>query len=385
MNADGSQTNHVPTRDELFAKWLAGLHAEIRKFAQTHAMNKSDQRFRLRSLTRLTPVFRQWILTKVAFPVPISMPINRTYGANAGLILPSSDIDLALHYADPNKVQSSSRVGTSGFDETFGEPERDRNMETLRRLQEAILDSTLPLSPVVPVLKLQEKTTGILIDITINNKDGAASSRQVNLWIEGYEPLFPMTLLIKHYLYTAGLNDTYTGGFGSFLVVNLLVFLFKQQPALLDRPHRYAILLLAFLRFYGTLFDYSKWGISAFTGRPFLLATHTRDWDNKRRSDAGAFPLVVEDPTNPKHDIGRSGYHAANVLQRFRDDFKRLLEIFARYVTSKSNPTDNNRASDGDILLTWLGSGAAEVEAGFHARREFISNLHEGIESCTSF
>ncbi|TPX58315.1 hypothetical protein PhCBS80983_g03206 [Powellomyces hirtus] len=380
MNADGSQTNHVPTRDELFAKWLAGLHAEIRQFAQTHAMTKSDQ------------MFRQWILTKVALPVPIPMPINRTYGVIAGLILPSSDIDLALHYADPNKVQSSSRLGTSGFDETFGEPERDRDMETLRRLQEAILDSTLPLPSSVrlvpasvPVLKLQEKTTCILIDITINNKDGAASSRQINSWIEGYEPLFPMTLLIKHYLYAAGLNDTYTGGFGSFLVVNLLVFLFKQQPALLDRPHRYAILLLAFLRFYGTLFDYSKWGISAFTGRPFLLATDTRDWDNKRRSDAGAFPLVVEDPTNPKHDIGRSGYHAANVLQRFRDDFKRLLEIFARYVTSKNNPTDNNRASDGDILLTWLGSGAAEVEAGFHARRQFISNLHEGIESCTSF
>ncbi|KAJ3159458.1 hypothetical protein HDU86_001776 [Geranomyces michiganensis] len=290
------------------------------------------------------------------------------------LFLPMSDLDVVIHCPPPK--------AEIGHDSTYGDPDREYSLACLQRLEEALSQSNLTspfentriIDATVPVLKFNEKYTRIPIDISANNADGKESSALIRGWIREYPPLKPVAMYLKHYLYCEGRNETYKGGFGSFLLINLLVFMIKQYQNLLQGPDVCGWLFLSFLHYYGSVFNYALWGVSAKTGKPFELSTDNRRWVRKRRL---AFPpaLLVEDPTNPNHDMSRGGAHVAIMAQKFREDLLRLQDIFS------TSPMP----AKGTVLKRWLGPVGEEIEAGYVVRRRSIVDFDRGTRAVHTF
>ncbi|KAJ3135913.1 hypothetical protein HDU90_003654 [Geranomyces variabilis] len=366
----------------------ASLHTELEDFCTRFAASTSHQDTREDIVTKAWESWANESLRHAYLAHPpgdsqMNVVVKQCFGDSAhvecfgssstGLLLPLSDLDFVV-YCTPATYDD-------GFDDTFGEPKRESSLACLRRLEKALAKSCLAspfekfriIDATVPVLKFEEKYTRIPIDISTNNMDGKTSSALIREWTAEFPPLMPIALFLKHYLYCAGRNDTYSGGFGSFLLINLLVFLFKQQPALVTGPHAYGTIFLAFLRFYGSLFNYKQWGISARTGKAFELAKDNRLWVRRRRV---AFPpaLLVEDPTNAEHDLSRGGLHAALMAQKFREDLLRLQEILSQ------DPLPH-----APILRTWLGTAGEDIEAEYCARRRSILNFTRCSRSVHAF
>ncbi|KAI8817654.1 uncharacterized protein EV422DRAFT_210657 [Fimicolochytrium jonesii] len=237
-----------------------------------------------------------------------------------GLLLANSDIDVVVFTPAPAPPETTTPTRTTVFDETFEDPEREHNLRILRTLRETLHKSGLPLQSSirlvgeanVPVLKFVEKITRIPVDVSVNNSHGMISTEIIQNWIREYPPLRPVTLLIKHYVWRAGMNDTYTGGFGSYVIVNMVVFMFKQFPTLLEGPDIYAKTFICFLRYYGTLFNYRQYGISTIDNVAFKLSQDHRVWQNPARAES--VPFVVEDPTNRKRNVGKSASNAGTAI-----------------------------------------------------------------------
>lgn len=71
------------------------------------------------------------------------------------------------------------------------------------------------------------------------------------------EPLIrPLTLVLKKFMFSRNLNDTYTGGLGSYSIVLMVVALLQSTTIDKKHPHSVGRLLLEFLFFYGYQMDY---------------------------------------------------------------------------------------------------------------------------------
>ena len=81
----------------------------------------------------------------------------------------------------------------------------------------------------VPLLKIVEKETQIAMDISFNVLDGVKAIEPIKALIKKHPPLRPLVLIVKSYLRERGLNETYKGGIGSFLLLVLIVAFLQQE------------------------------------------------------------------------------------------------------------------------------------------------------------
>ena len=107
--------------------------------------------------------------------------------------------------------------------------------------------------------------------------------------------LRPLILFLKYFLKCRNMNDTYTGGIGSFLLCMMVVTLLKTHPAR-SLKHNYkkvlgelnlGVWLISFFQLYGYQLNYSYVGINAnceFIEKEYLK----RQQMNKRRWKMGA-------------------------------------------------------------------------------------------------
>lgn len=133
------------------------------------------------------------------------------FGSRAnGLVLPTSDWDIALF-----GVQGSSmnmRKLASEFDR--------KGLIT----KHEVIDSAR-----VPIVKLWEKQSGIQIDISFNARSALVSRALIADYLHRYPPVRPLVLLLKYFLQQRGLNDTYSGGVGSFLLVLMVTHVVQAK------------------------------------------------------------------------------------------------------------------------------------------------------------
>ena len=103
------------------------------------------------------------------------------------------------------------------------------------------------------------------IDICFN-ESGVENTRLILRYIDDFEPLRKLALLLKYLLYSRDLNETYTGGMGSYcLILTIVHFLqMHQQNYALDRvEENIGNLFVDYLEFYGIpLFNYVTTGVS---------------------------------------------------------------------------------------------------------------------------
>ena len=129
------------------------------------------------------------------------------FGSRAlGLVLPTSDWDIVccgVVGTRANMARIAGEMSTRGV---------------ARRTE--VIDSAR-----VPIVKVWEAASGICVDISFESAAASArSSRGVMLDLMArFPPARPLALVLKYFLLQRGLNDTFTGGIGSYLLVLLSV------------------------------------------------------------------------------------------------------------------------------------------------------------------
>ena len=138
-----------------------------------------------------------------------------------------------------------------------------------------------------------------------------------------YPFLQPIVLLIKFILRQRGLNETFTGGVSSYLVLNMVwaYFLYnltENKGNLEEVKTRFNLgtFLKGFLQFYGQEFNYRDLGISIYKGVSFFSK-----W---QRGFANNENLCFENFQEREKDIARGAYQFPMVVKMFREILYKL-------------------------------------------------------------
>lgn len=202
--------------------------------------------------------------------------------------------------------------------------------ELAEKIQASGLTDTMPTvisSAKVPIIKFQESKTGVMVDVSFEVKSALETTELVKGYVKRYPMLKPLTLVVKYYLKQRYLNETWTGGIGSYtLVVMILSYLQMKTPSGGRHPKPGAgedlsTLLLGFLQFYGAEFDYFENVISVIKGGSYL-----RKADKNWVSESAPEALSVEDPMNPSIDIAAGIYRIEDAKAVFLEGFWSLQD-----------------------------------------------------------
>jgi non-canonical poly(A) RNA polymerase PAPD5/7 len=131
-----------------------------------------------------------------------------------GIITPSSDIDIAI----------------------LEVPIKDKDeLGPLYELAEVIKSKKLASycevisNAKVPIVKLDHERTKISIDICCNNSSGLETGRIMQRFVREYPPMRHLTMVLKVFLAQRRMNDTYSGGIGSFLLCGMIVSFLQMR------------------------------------------------------------------------------------------------------------------------------------------------------------
>jgi len=162
------------------------------------------------------------------------------------------------------------------------------------------------------------------VDIAFEVNTGFENTKIVQSFLAQYPLLRPLTLVIKYYLKQNYLNDTWSGGIGSYtLVILILSYLqnhTKSRGLGTTEGENLADLLIGFFDFYGRKFDYTEQVISV--KDKCYYNKKSRRWFNEE------FPhsLSVEDPHNPEIDVGSASFQITKAKAAFEEAYLRLTD-----------------------------------------------------------
>ena len=132
----------------------------------------------------------------------------------------------------------------------------------------------------VPIVKLEDTESNLFMDISFNKCNGVAAVSFVQKYLLIYPEMKFLILLIKAFLKSRGLNETYHGGLSSYLVTILVIsYLQEIYKYNLERPLLLSEHLMNFFELYGGKFNYRDLGISIRKGG-FYFKRSDRDWEN---------------------------------------------------------------------------------------------------------
>lgn len=189
----------------------------------------------------------------------------------------------------------------------------------------------------VPIIKLTHKETGIAVDISFNHTSGIESGEYINECLKKFPVLRPLTIALKLFLQQRGVNETFSGGIGSFLLQLMIISMLQMHPQVGIRMGSRGLrvkrsregreiyfnlgyLLLNFFELYGRLFNYKSVGISVRNGGCYFHKAE-RQWDDYDRPNL----LSVENPLDPSHDVGKNSYNIVKIRRMFEDAFYILI------------------------------------------------------------
>ncbi|CAI5747233.1 unnamed protein product [Peronospora destructor] len=223
-----------------------------------------------------------------------------TFGSHyTQMFLPQSDIDMVL----------------------FGVPEGKEPLFKLAQcLEEKELVSYVEVidKARIPIVKMVHKTSDIHVDVSFNVAGGLATGDLVKHYMRVYPSFRPLTLVLKCFMAQRGLNETYSGGIGSFLLQMMVVSFLQHHGRALGAEHddpkfnNLGLLLVGFFTLYGRDFNYTELGISVRNGGSYFFK-EDRHW-----CDAGRpFLIAMENPNEPSLDIGKNSYEMRTVKRSF--------------------------------------------------------------------
>lgn len=223
-----------------------------------------------------------------------------TFGSHyTQMFLPQSDIDMVL----------------------FGVPEGKEPLFKLAQcLEEKELVSYLEAidKARIPIVKMVHKASDIHVDVSFNVAGGLATGDLVKHYMRVYPSFRPLTLVLKYFMAQRGLNETYSGGVGSFLLQMMVVSFLQHHGRALGAEHddpkfnNLGQLLMGFFTLYGRDFNYTELAISVRNGGSYFYK------EDRRWCDGGRpFLIAMENPNEPSLDIGKNSYEMRTVKRSF--------------------------------------------------------------------
>ena len=249
-NDDTGKDNHFcPTCQKLFAYNInySGsnleqlLHDEIIGFEQKINQILSSK---YESFTKILQILQSAILQVLNVKFDLY-----TYGSYAnGLNMPWSDIDLLIEFIDEDNniaYMEQLEIGLAKI-KTFDEIK-------------FIKGATIP----VLKIKTNDEFGETKIDITVKGlrHSGLNCVSLIKQYIVYYRPLRPITLILKQLLHITELNDPYQGGLSSYGLILMITGFIQSlivKNIYIEYENNYGKLLLEFLKFYSSGFDYNN-------------------------------------------------------------------------------------------------------------------------------
>jgi hypothetical protein len=214
--------------------------------------------------------------------------------ANA-LVLPTSDWDIVL-------------IGVAGTSTNMRRIAAELQAKKLVKRTE-VIDSAR-----VPIVKAWEGGSGIQIDISFDAAatSGLSTRACISTMLARHPPLRPLVVLLKYFLQQRGLNDTYSGGVGSFMLTLMAAHVAQAAEERVGGAEasglNLGVLLLTFLELYGANINYNTTGITL-RGKGGYFSKSSRGWYNAERPTL----LSIENPVEPAADVGRNSWAVQRV------------------------------------------------------------------------
>ena len=324
--AAGADTSSEPA-DEPPESVFLKLHNEILDFCD------------FISATPLERDIRQGVVDELKRTVLSIWPKARVevFGSQAtGLATPRSDIDFVIFNA---KDQHPTRL------RRLAETLKSQNMVSFIE----VIEKTK-----VPIVKFTHRVSDIQCDICFDVQNGLETADMTRGLVQALSPLKPLVLVLKYFLAQRGLNETYTGGIGSYLLLLMVISLLQHHqrrrcsfPAV-AAPINLGSLMFEFFDLYGRKFNYSVAGISVLEGGAYFNK-RKRGWAGGDRPGL----LALENPTDEDIDIGKGAWQ----MGRIRRAFTHAGNIFVACVT----PQPPN-----GILFLLFAASVLEAGVAFH-------------------
>lgn len=245
------------------------------------------------------------------------------------LCLPDSDVDMCVFGSDVDPKDAIYLLGL-----------------VLRQLG-GIRDMEEIKSARVPIIKFKDLSSDLNVDVCFDQSSGMRTAAYVRRMLEKHRLARPLVMIVKYFLSQRGLNETYTGGFGSFMVT-LLVFAYVQH---LDRTFgptesqrsNLGTLLLGFFHFYGNQFNAVASAITLANGGRFV----SKKLGKKSRFDERRPQLMsVENPDEPDADVGKNSW----AVTRVRCAFLHAFHVLRFELTRDHSKDDEERTILGKII-----------------------------------
>ncbi|KAJ2850427.1 hypothetical protein IWW36_001917 [Coemansia brasiliensis] len=309
------------------------LNEEVTKFVNYISPTPEEHQMRSWVIERMQNILDEWDL-------PGARPVAHCFGSfETKLYLPTSDIDLTIMIYNPTDNRVSSLYESRDSIRAF-------LYKLARQLKnKGFCDSCEVIAGArVPIIKTQEKISGIAVDISINADSGMKSAQVQKSFVDKVYPnaLRSLVLSIKQFLYQRSMNEVYTGGMGSYAITLLAVSLLQMHPRIrsggLDPSKNLGVLLIEFFELYGKRFNYDNVCVSVLDNGCYL--------DKRQKSFYNftqTYLLSIEDPCDTSNDVTKGTYGINRIKQTFGGAYDMLNNaIFAYHQTRKHGKPINN-------------------------------------------
>lgn len=257
-----------------------------------------------------------------------------------GLVIPASDVDCVMMRSSDAEVAASMSVSLSNAllsiasAATNSFPQRAARAALLTGIRTAadrmrrhpsFTDVTCIAYAKVPIVKCRHRGENVKVDLSFE-KDGCVSSNFLcELFCEpGNELARPLIVLVKAFVNHCGLDDPSIGGLGSFPISLLVLWYLKHFVPTRFAPeiqHSLAVLLLGFLQYYGTEFDFKRQGIDYVQQKTFAKAP--------------ANDLFIVNPIRPGTNCARAAtLYATRVVPQFQKAAEALSPLLDMHAST---------------------------------------------------
>eukprot|EP00658_Telonema_sp_P-2_P018718 TRINITY_DN17331_c0_g1_i1.p1 TRINITY_DN17331_c0_g1~~TRINITY_DN17331_c0_g1_i1.p1 ORF type:complete len:296 (-),score=47.19 TRINITY_DN17331_c0_g1_i1:323-1210(-) len=176
----------------------------------------------------------------------------------------------------------------------------------------------------VPIIKYVDEPTQIAVDISFNEASGIENTLMMHDYVKQFPAMPPLVIIVKYFLKQRGLDDTYTGGVGSYVLANLVVCFLQQHPRwahLGEKPEdSLGTALVEFFQLYGCNMNFGEVGISVRGSGGFFNKRSKTGWRDVNKADR----LCLEDPHNPERDVGAASFRWDAIRRAFSFAHRRL-------------------------------------------------------------